>query len=141
VKRKYRATKERAMVLEMTFGKFKGKPIATVNDGYLLWCVDNFKGCPTYIHEELKRRGHTPSAPAPKTDAQSTQDDQEILERRSTPEELKKLIGSGKRIPNPNFDRCWKAYVEAGGDPSACPFDAMDGYKYSGPGFVKPVDP
>jgi hypothetical protein len=42
----------------MKFGKHQGLPLADIPVDYLLWCYENMKACPSYVTEELGRRGH-----------------------------------------------------------------------------------
>ena len=38
------------------FGKHKGSSVRSVDDSYLVWCVENVPYCPAIISDELVRR-------------------------------------------------------------------------------------
>lgn len=38
------------------FGKHKGQSVRSVDDSYLVWCVENIPYCPAIISDELVRR-------------------------------------------------------------------------------------
>jgi hypothetical protein len=117
------------MTTKMTFGKFKDRPIIDVELGYLIWCRDNLASCPVYILDELLRRGKCSVSKKKQTKEQQRKPARlERKARRQRAKAAKKLevLRRGVLILNPGFDRLRVEYVKAGGDLSACPFDAKD---------------
>jgi hypothetical protein len=93
----------------MYFGRHKGQSVSEVPTGYLVWCLDRVRRCPKPVIEELVRRG--------------------VIER--PPEQVAKLTPMGEHVGE-RYEYALEAFVSAGGDTSACPFDTED-YSYSGP--------
>lgn len=52
--RKKSSSKQSAETLG--FGKHKGSSVRSVDDSYLVWCVENIPYCPAIISDELVRR-------------------------------------------------------------------------------------
>ena len=118
---------------KMTFGKYQGKPVDQIDLGYLIWCKDTLKHCPTYILDELLRRGQTTQTTKQRKKKARIQ--RQAVRQRTKAAEKVGQLKLGVQIPNPNFDRLREEYVKAGGNLDDCPFNTDD-YTYTGPGFV-----
>lgn len=125
----------------MAFGKFKGMLVTEVDDGYLMWCLENMDHCPLYIIGELKRRGHSTgnlSGPAFLTKKQQVRERKKskklaIADRqRKQAQEKLAFMQAGLAIDGREYPRLMAEFDRANGDADACPFDTED-YKYMGP--------
>ena len=108
----------------MTYGKYEGKPIADIDNDYLLWCCEHLKFCPLYIGYELVQRGYKRTKLPLKFRRRMKYD----MKARGvwvtqTPE------SDGTTTVGEHYEWLRLAYLQSGGDESACPF----GDDYSGP--------
>lgn len=107
------------------FGKYRGEPLAVVPEHWLRWCAENLDWCPAYITDELEQRtlGKVkPKPPAPK-------------QRKPRKERKPRQVGGW--IKGEHSDRLEQEFLEAGGDPTSCPFDCPErGYLVEQPRIV-----
>ena len=121
----------------MGLGKYRGRPVTEVDQGYLVWCSENLANCPTYILTELVRRRHrrpTCALSHLTRRQQKKRDCQELHAERQRAKAARNTdaLHDGVLIKGERFDDLRAAFLEAGGDLSACPFDTPD-YTYEGP--------
>ena len=112
----------------MHFGKFRGRPVCEVDQGYLVWCRDNLDQCPTYIFEELKARKISREASlSPKHRKRI-----EALKKRKLKQANK--IKAGVPTEGQHYQRLSAEFDRADGDSEACPFDdGKERNQYTGP--------
>lgn len=107
----------------MTFGEYQNLPIAAVPDDRLMYYI-KWKWCPVYVGYELVRRGYQRSK-FPVRFRQRMKADM----KANGNWECKPPKSNGSVTVGEHYEWLRLAYLEAGGDESACPF----GDDYSGP--------
>ncbi len=147
----------------MRFGKFKGMALNEVPHSYLAWCSENLTACPTYITEELGKRGvmtadlwlaragsHVePLKPGKRRGKAGRHGRAKAREqtKQNVAAKVAFLIASGQQVPvnlmrehirlgcgaDSNHERLQTDFVRGGGDLTACPFDTDDSTDKSPP--------
>jgi hypothetical protein len=132
----------------MRFGKYRGAPVSQVPIDYLKWCYDQMTNCPSYVTEELGRRGvmtadvwltrHSQKVIAKKNKAiqrsakrEARKADFAAHQRRVAQEKMAEMQ-AGVTIVGSGYERLRQDCDRMDCDPDECPFDTDD-HKYSGP--------
>ena len=137
----------------MRFGKHKGMCVSEVPTDYLEWCYDQIANCPSYVTEELGRRGVMTGdvwlARSRQDRALMTRQEKLIRklcktearkaafaerQRKAAKEKLAEMQ-AGINIVGHQYQSLRDEFDRAGGDQDECPFDTDD-HKYSGPTMV-----
>lgn len=137
----------------MRYGKFKGMALNEVPLSYLAWCSENLTVCPTYITEELGKRGvitadlwlaragsrvppRKPGRGRGKAGRHGRAKAREQT-KRNVAAKVAILVASGQQVPDNlmreyirlgcgadiNRERLRTDFVRGGGDLTVCPFD------------------
>ena len=107
----------------ITFGEHKGLPISEVGNDRLLYYAE-WKQCPLYIGYELVRRGYKRTKLPVNLRRRMKTDMKARGEWATEPPK-----NNGAVIVGEHYEWLRLAYLQSGGDESACPF----GDDYSGP--------
>lgn len=125
----------------MGFGKYRHCPVSEVDDGYLLWCLENMTHCPPYVMQELRFRGlvtsdysraFSPSAKQQNRDKKHRKALVRADRQRQKAKEKVAVMQAGIDIVGTDYLRLLTEFDRADGDAEECPFDEGD-YTYTGP--------
>ena len=134
---------------KMLFGKHRGLSVSEVPVEYLKWVYETFDSVPTYISEELDRRGivtgdiwlaRNPSLGLMDRPMDSVVSKKTKSNRKKVLAEIQRgkakarveSMQAGIAIDGREYPRLMAEFDRADGDADACPFDTED-YKYMGP--------
>jgi hypothetical protein len=131
----------------MRFGRHKGLPVSEVPTEYLKWVYENLQRVPTYVSEELGKRGivtgdiwlarnpgldNRPKNSVVSKKTKATRKKLFADIQRKKAKSKVEAMQAGIDIVGSEYPRLRTEFDRAGGDADECPFDTED-HKYTGP--------